>query len=403
MLEEQDVNRVVLRTLDLMNAQAVKEFRLPPDTYIGAGAIACIGEALAARGIRTVFIVIDSLVADLGLAEGMYRSLTHHGVRHREYFQPAGEPHSAFVEEEVGRFVESGCEGMIALGGGSAIDAAKAIAVLAANPGLAVRDLLDPARIRNRRLPLIAAPTTAGTGSEATSITVITDTHSHHKQVIVHPDLTPDLALIDACLMLPVPPRVTAATGVDALTHSIEAYVATKATPLTRALAYQAIRQIGEALPVAVGRGDDVQARESMALASYMAGVAFSNAGLGLTHSMAHQIGPRYNLPHGIANAILLPSVMRFNQLVRKKDFCDIGLALTGEILSADETVDAVQRLIADVGLPVNLAEVGGNAEDFAAFAEEALSDYCIATNPRAVSREQVMAVYSHALHRKNS
>jgi len=333
----------------------------------------------------------------------MYRSLAQSGIRHREYFQPVGEPHSALVEEEVGRFVESGCEGMIALGGGSAIDAAKAIVTLAAHPGLTVSDLLDPAKIRNRRLPLIAAPTTAGTGSEATAITVITDTRARHKQVIVHPSLTPDLAVIDACLMLRVPPRVTAATGIDALTHSIEAYIATKATPLTRALAYQSIRQIGEALPVAVGRGDDVQARESMALASYMAGVAFSNAGLGLNHSMAHQIGPRYNLAHGIANAILLPSVMRFNQLVRKKEFCDIGLALTGEKLSADETIDAVQRLIVDVGLPANLAEVGGNAEDFVVFAEEALRDYCIATNPRTVSREQIIEVYNHALNRKNS
>jgi alcohol dehydrogenase len=386
-----------------MKAQAIREFRLPPDTYIGAGAVSCIGKAVAERGIRTVFIVIDEAVAGLGLAEGVYRSLAHNDIRCCECRQPAGEPHSSLVEKEAGRFIESGCEGMIALGGGSAIDAAKAIVTLAANPGLCVSSLLDPACIRNKRLPLIAVPTTAGTGSEATSVPVITDTASRHKQVIVHPTLTPDLALIDACLMLRVPPHVTAATGIDALTHAIEAYVATKATPLTRALAYQSIRQIGEALPVAVGRGDDVQARESMALASYMAGVAFSNAGLGLTHSMAHQIGPRYNLPHGVANAVLLPSVMRFNQLVCKKDFCDIGLALTGEILSAGEVIDAVERLIVDVGLPVGLKEAGGKAEDFDSFAAEALKDYCIATNPRAASREQIAEVYRRALCRENS
>jgi alcohol dehydrogenase len=307
------------------------------------------------------------------------------------------------VEKEAGRFIESGCEGMIALGGGSAIDAAKTIVILAAHPGLSVGNLLDPARISNRRLPLIAVPTTAGTGSEATNVAVIIDTQSRHKQLIVHPTLTPDLALIDACLMLRVPPQVTAATGVDALTHAIEAYVATKATPLTRALAYQAIRQIGEALPVAVGRGDDVQARESMALASYMAGVAFSNAGLGLTHAMAHQIGPRYNLPHGVANALLLPSVMRFNQLVCKKDFCDIGLALTGEILSAREVVDVVERLIIDVGLSAGLTEAGAKAEDFDSLAAEALKDYCIATNPRAASRGQIAEVYLRALCREKN
>ena len=289
---------------------------------------------------------------------------------------------------------------MVAIGGGSALDAAKAIALLAANPELTVNDLLDPTRIRKHRAPLIAIPTTAGTGSEATNVTVITDSSNHHKRVIGHPSLVPDLALIDSCLMLRVPPYFTAATGIDALTHSIEAYVATKATPLTRALAYQAIHLIGEALPIATGQGNNVEARESMALASYMAGVAFSNAGLGLTHSMAHQIGPRYGIPHGVANSILLPSVMRFNELVCKKEFSDIGLALTGEIMPSHAVIDAIQRLVVDVGLPPNLAAAGGKEEDFDTLADEALKDYCIATNPRTVSKAQIIEVYQHALHR---
>lgn len=400
MLKEQDVGQVVYRALDLMNAKAVKEFQLPPDTYIGPGAIARIGEAVAARGIQNAFIVIDEVVDSLGLAEGMYRSLAYSGIKHCDCRQPAGEPQSHVVENEAKRFIESGCDGMIAIGGGSALDAAKAIAVLAANPSLSINDMLDPETIRNRRAPLIAIPTTAGTGSEATNVTVITDSSSHHKRVIGHPTLVPDLALIDACLMLRVPPHFTAATGIDALTHSIEAYVATKATPLTKALAYQAIHLIGESLPIATGQGENIEARESMALASYMAGVAFSNAGLGLTHSMAHQIGPRYNIPHGVANSILLPSVMCFNELVCKKAFCDIGLALTGEIMSSQEVIAAVQQLIIDVGLPANLAAAGGQAEDFETFAEEAMKDFCIATNPRSVSKEQIIKVYQHALTR---
>ncbi len=400
MLNEQEVGHIVYQALDLLNVRAVKEFRLPSDTYIGGGAISRIGEALSVRGIRNVFVVIDEIVDSLGLADAMYRSLNYSGIAHCVCRQPAGEPQSRVVEQEAERFTASGCDGMVAIGGGSAIDAAKAIVVLAANPGLRTADLLDPARIGNRRAPLVALPTTAGTGSEATSVTVISDSDSHHKQVIVHPVLVPDLALIDACLMLRVPPSVTAATGIDALTHSIEAYVATKATPLTRALAYQAIRQIGEALPVAVGQGDNVEARESMALASYMAGIAFSNAGLGLTHSMAHQIGPRYNLPHGVANSILLPSVMRFNDLVCKKAYSDIGLALTGEKMSSSEVIDAVRRLIVEVGLPANLAVAGGKAEDFESLAEGALNDYCIGTNPRSVSKSQIVEVYAHALQR---
>ncbi|MDR2819811.1 MAG: iron-containing alcohol dehydrogenase [Desulfovibrio sp.] len=401
MLKEQEIGQIVYRTVDLMNAQAVREFQLPPDTYIGAGAIARIGEAVAARGISNAFVVIDEIVDNLALAEGMYRSLEYSGVRHILCRQPAGEPQSHIVEREAGVFIESGCDGMIAIGGGSAIDAAKAIVLLAANPGLTVNGMLDKTRIRKHRAPLIAVPTTAGTGSEATNVTVITDSSEHHKRVIVHPSLVPDLAVIDACLMLVLPPHVTAATGIDALTHSIEAYVATMGTPLTRALAYQAILLIGAALPVATGQGGNVQARESMALASYMAGVAFSNAGLGLTHSMAHQIGPRYKIPHGVANSILLPSVMRFNELVCKKAFCDVGLALTGEIMSSGKTIDVVQQFIVDVGLPANLAAAGGKEEDFASFADDALKDYCIATNPRTVSREQIIEIYRHAMQRE--
>lgn len=400
MLKEQDVGQVVYRALDLMNARAVKEFQLPPDTYIGPGAIARIGEALASRGIKNVFIVIDEVVDGLGLAEGMYRSLAYSDIKCCDCRQPAGEPQSDVVEKEAKRFIDSGCDGMVAIGGGSALDAAKAIALLAANPELTVNDMLDPTRIRNHRAPLIAIPTTAGTGSEATNVTVITDSSNHHKRVIGHPSLVPDLALIDSCLMLRVPPYFTAATGIDALTHSIEAYIATKATPLTRALAYQAIHLIGEALPIATGQGNNVEARESMALASYMAGVAFSNAGLGLTHSMAHQIGPRYGIPHGVANSILLPSVMHFNELVCKKEFSDIGLALTGEIMPSHAVIDAIQRLVIDVGLPPNLAAAGGKEEDFETLADEALKDYCIATNPRTVSKAQIIEVYQHALHR---
>ena len=399
-MNEHDVTQIVFQALDIMNAQAVKEFQVPPATYIGGGAIARIGEAVAARGIANAFIVIDEVVDKLGLAEGMFRSLNKSGIAYCECKQPAGEPQSALVEQEAKRFTESGCTGMIAIGGGSAMDAAKGIAVLAANPGLAVADLLDASRIRNRRAPLIAVPTTAGTGSEATCVTVIGDQKTHRKQVIAHPSLVPDLALIDACLMLRVPPNVTAATGIDALTHSVEAYVATKATPLTKALAFQALKLIGEALPVAVGQGHNIGARESMALASYMAGMAFSNAGLGLTHSMAHQIGPRYGIPHGMANALLLPSVMEFNKLVCRKEYREIGLALTGKLLTASESIAVIQRLTLELGLPRNLAAVGGKAEDFETLADAAMQDYCLPTNPRTVSKQQIVETYLHALQK---
>ena len=399
-MQENAVSQIVYQALDIMNTQAVREFSLPPDTYIGAGACSRLGEALTSRGIGTVFIVIDEAVEKMGLADSMFRSLAYSGIKHRLCRQPSGEPESRPLEEEARRFLDSGCDGMIAIGGGSALDAGKCISILAANPGLTVQDLLNPFRISNKRAPFIAVPTTAGSGSEASSVTVITDSTTHHKHVIAHPRLVPDLALIDACLMLRLPPSVTAATGIDALTHAIEAYVATKATPLTRALAYQALRLIGEALPIVTGRGDNVNARESMALASYMAGVAFSNAGLGLAHAMSHQIGPMYKIPHGMANAVMLPSVMAFNELVCKKEFADIGLALTGEIMSSKDSIAAVQQLIVDVGLPANLEAVGGKPENFDELADAALKDYCLPTNPRTASRNQIIKVYQHAQQR---
>ncbi|WP_434778419.1 iron-containing alcohol dehydrogenase family protein [Neisseria sp. Ec49-e6-T10] len=400
MLKEQDVGQVVYRALDLMNARAVKEFSLPSDTYMGAGAVACMGEALAARGISRVFIVIDEIVDKLALAEAMFRSLATYNIGYVIYTQPPGEPESIVVEDAARKFTSSNCNGMIAIGGGSALDSAKAIAMLAANTHLDVAGLLNAKNITHKRAPLIAVPTTAGTGSEATNVTVITDSVSLQKRVIAHADLIPDLAIIDACLMLQLPSEFTAATGVDALTHAIEAYVAKKATPLTRALAYQALRMIGESLTIATGQGDNIEARESMALASYMAGVAFSNAGLGLTHAMAHQIGANYKIPHGVANAIMLPSIMDFNELVCKRDFSDIGLSLTGEIMSSKEVIQFIQGLIIDLGLPRNLAVAGGKEEDFETMAKEAMKDYCLPTNPRSVSQSQIVQVYRHAFNR---
>ena len=399
-LNEQAVQQVVYRTIDLMNAQTVKQFSLPPNTHIGAGAIGCIGELLLELKAQRVFIVIDEVVARLGLAAPMFRSLDHAQLHYTVFKQPVGEPESDVVERGVMACVQSSSNALIAIGGGSAIDSAKAIAVLAANPSLKVSDLLNPANIVQRRMPMVAIPTTAGTGSEATNVTVITDSRSHQKQVIAHPDLIPDIALIDACLMIQLPPAFTAATGVDALTHAIEAYVAKNATPLTRALAYQALRMIGQSLSLATGCGENIAAREDMALASYMAGVAFSNAGLGLTHAMSHQLGARYHIGHGVANAIMLPSVMNFNELVCKRDFSDIGLALSGEIMPSNKVIHWIQNWIGELGLPTNLAVVGGREADFEQMAAEALHDYCLSTNPRSVSQAQIVQVYQHAMTR---
>ncbi|MDR1708993.1 MAG: iron-containing alcohol dehydrogenase [Candidatus Accumulibacter sp.] len=405
-MNEQDIGGVVYQTIDLMSAREVREFSVPPSTLIGPGAIARIGEAIVQRGLTRVFVVIDAMLDEAGLAEGMFRSLRRQGVEFAVCRQKPGEPESETVEAIAGMLSDARCDGVVAFGGGSTLDAVKGAVVLAANPGWRVRQMaeaLERSRTERgvavrRRMPFIAVPTTAGTGSEATNVTVITDAKEHVKHLIVHPDMIPDLAVIDACLTLRVPPTFTAATGIDALTHAIEAYVATGAMPLTKALAYRAMTLIGQALPVAVGQGNDVEARESMMLAAYMAGIAFSNAGLGLSHAMAHQIGPAYGIPHGVANAVLLPAVMRFNRLVCKRAFAEIGHALSGDILEPQQTIDHVKNLIVEIGLPASFKEVGGKPEDFQRFACAALEDPSVKTNPRTASEKQIFEIYMRAM-----
>lgn len=399
-MREADIGRVVTHTVDLLNAVSVRQFSLPPNTCIGAGAIARIGEAIVRCGVRRVLVLTDDFLNRAGLLDGMIRALDRAAIDYDIFCLPIGEPASHDVEAAAGQAAASGCAAIVAFGGGSVLDAAKAVALLLANPDRRVDELEGAATIKPRTMPLVAVPTTAGTGSEATTVTVITDSARHVKRLLVHESLMPDLAIIDACLMLGVPPAVTAATGVDALTHAIEAYVATGSTPMTQALAYRAIALIGEALPIAVGQGSDVAAREAMALASYMAGIAFSNAGLGLCHAMAHQIGAACAIPHGVANAILLPSVMHYNRLVCRKAYPEIGLALSGRMMDAGEAIACVQQLIVDLGLPASLAGSGARPEDFPRFAEGALADPCLASNPRTAGREQIVGVFTHAAQR---
>ena len=393
LLPPEALQAALYQALDLMNSRKVREFTVPPTTLIGSGAVGRCGEVLAQRGISHVFIMVDAALMKAGITEVLERSLKNHQIDFEFWPCPPGEPIDTDVEKTVKHLLNIQCDGIIALGGGSVLDAAKAVAVIAANPSLDLPSLKMDSQL-TRRLPFIAIPTTSGTGSEATNISVIIEKQNHVKLVLAHSLLLPDLAIIDACLTLGVPSHITAATGIDALTHAIEAYVASNVTPLTQALALRAITMIGQSLPIAVGQGHDIDARENMMLASYMAGIAFSNAGLGLCHACAHQIGAAYNIPHGMSNAIMLPQVMRFNRLVCKKAFAEIGYALTQRHVDDLEAIEAVEKLIREVELSKSLKDVGGKKEDFAAFADAALQDICIKTNPRNVTKAQIIALY---------
>lgn len=397
MMKLGDVSQIIYRAMDVMNARNVRKFSVPPRTYMGPGSLTCCGEAMVAEGHHHAFVMVDALIHNMHIVDGLYRSLEAAGMGYQLFLYEGGEPASDVVEVAAKALVDADCDSVIAIGGGSVLDAAKVTTMLAVNMQLPLEQLLSPEVTLQKRLPLVAIPTTSGTGSEATDIAVITNVQTGMKQVLIHDQLIPDLAIIDACLTLAVPPYITAITGFDALTHAVETYVGLKGTALTKGFAYRAISMIGESLPLAVGQGQNIEAREALMLASYMAGMAFSNAGLGLSHATAHQIGSKYHIPHGQCNAIMLPAVMRFNSLVCKKEYAEIGHALTGRHINGDETIVAVEALISELELNQLKPEWQLAEEDIPELSEVAIQDICLTTNPRTTTVAQIAQVYRDA------
>ena len=387
-----ELQTALFHAFDTLNLQQVKSFNVPPVTLHGVGALAACGPQAQARGLKHLFVMVDRFLHQAGMTAGLERSLAMKGVAMTLWPCPAGEPCVTDVCAAVAQLRDARCDGVVAFGGGSVLDAAKAVALLVANPEQTLGEMTEHSEIQPR-LPLIAVPTTAGTGSETTNVTVIIDAVSGRKQVLAHASLMPDVAILDAALTEGVPPPVTAMTGIDALTHAVEAYSARHATPFTDSLAMGAIAMIGEALPKAVGCGQDLAARENMLLASCMAGMAFSSAGLGLCHAMAHQPGAALHIPHGLANAMLLPTVMGFNRMVCRGRFSQIGRALTGRKTDDLEAIAAVRELIAEVGLTMRLSDAGATPAHYATWAQAAQDDICLRTNPRTATREQTAVI----------
>jgi len=292
---------------------------------------------------------------------------------------------------------------VISLGGGSPHDCAKAIALVASNGGSIV-DYEGLDRSAKPQLPLVAINTTAGTASEMTRFCIITDDRRHVKMAIVDKNVTPVLSVNDPELMVGMPAALTAATGMDALTHAIEAYVSTAATPITDACALQAVTMISKQLRKAVAEGKDMPAREAMAQAQFLAGMAFNNASLGYVHAMAHQLGGFYDLPHGVCNAILLPHVQAFNARAAAGRLGDIGRAMgistagMTEEQAAQAALQAIRDLAHDVGIPSGVAQLGAKAEDIPTLAANAMKDACGLTNPIQPSFDEVCAIYRAAL-----
>jgi alcohol dehydrogenase len=387
---------------------AIKEqvfgFFIPTVTLMGIGSHKEIGKQIKALGGKKPFICTDQGIVDAGILDKIVQVIQKDcQVEPVVYKGTKPNPTDNNVHEGLELFEKNGCDLIISLGGGSPHDCGKGIGIVATNGGN-IREYEGVDQSRKAMPPFIAVNTTAGTASEMTRFCIITDTSRKVKMAIVDWRVTPNVAIDDPLLMVGMPPGLTAATGMDALTHAIEAYVSTIATPVTDACALKAIDLISRYLRSAVANGGDMEARDKMCYAQYLAGMAFNNASLGHVHAMAHQLGGFYDLPHGICNAILLPHVERFNMIAKVDKFADIAIAMGENIegvssrAAADIALEAIQTLSKDIGIPSGLSELGVKEEDLKIMAENAQKDACGLTNPRCPTLQDVIQIYKNAL-----
>ncbi|GBU13121.1 L-threonine dehydrogenase [Enterobacterales bacterium] len=381
---------------------ATSTFFIPSVNVIGSGALNDAAATIAQHGFHHALIVTDKVLFDIGVVKQVQELLAKSDVQSSVYHGTNPNPTTRNVREGLAILKQDDCDCVISLGGGSPHDCAKGIALLATNGGK-IEDYEGLDRSAKPQLPLISINTTAGTASEMTRFCIITDEERHIKMAIVDKNVTPLMSVNDPHLMVGMPKGLTAATGMDALTHAIEAYVSTAANPITDACALKAVTMIADSLRRAVNDGSDMQARENMAYAQFLAGMAFNNASLGYVHAMAHQLGGFYNLPHGICNAVLLPFVQEFNASVASPRLKEIASAMhidthnmTDE-QGAKACIDAIRQLAHDVNIPAGLRELNVKPEDFAILATNALNDACGLTNPIQGTHQDVVNIFKAA------
>ena len=377
-------------------------FFIPAVNIMGNG---CLDEAMTAirnYGFRKALIVTDAGLAKAGVAARIAEKLALQDIESVIFDGAKPNPSIANVEAGLEVLKQHQCDFVVSLGGGSPHDCAKGIALCATNGGH-IRDYEGVDQSSKPQLPLVAINTTAGTASEMTRFCIITDEDRHVKMAIVDRNVTPLLSVNDPELMVAMPKGLTAATGMDALTHAIEAYVSTAANPITDACAIKAMELISQNLRKAVQDGKDLTARENMAYAQFLAGMAFNNASLGFVHAMAHQLGGFYDLPHGVCNAVLLPHVQTFNASDCAARLTDVARALGVDVsgLSPEEgaqaAVAAIRTLARDVEIPAGLRDLGAKLDDIPILATNALKDACGLTNPRRADQGQIEEIFRNA------
>jgi alcohol dehydrogenase len=389
--------------------EEVYGYFIPSVTLIGIGAAKQIPAKIRDLGGSKPLIVTDKGITGAGITKQITDLMEAAEMAYVVYDETIPNPTDKNVAAGVEAYKKNSCDSLITLGGGSSHDCGKGVGLVIANGGK-IQDFEGVDKSTKPMPPYLAVNTTAGTASEMTRFCIITDTARHVKMAIVDWRVTPGIALDDPLLMMGMPPALTAATGMDALTHAVEAYVSTIATPMTDSAAEKAIELIAQHLRPAVANGGDIVAREGMCYAQYLAGMAFNNASLGHVHAMAHQLGGFYDLPHGECNAILLPHVCTFNLIAKVDRFVKIA-QLMGENVdglspraAAELAVSAIQKLSTDVGIPSGLIALGKRygkdvkAEDIEVMTGNAQKDACGMTNPRTPNDNDVKAIYKAAL-----
>ena len=380
-------------------------FILNEVSYFGAGARKELPEVLNRMGVKKALVCTDKGLLKVGTAQKVTEVLDQCGFPYEIFSEVKPNPTVTNVKDGIKAFADAKADCIIAIGGGSAMDTAKGIGIVTNNPEFSdIVSLEGVAPTKKKSVPIIALPTTAGTGAEVTINYVIIDEERQAKMVCVDPNDIPAVAIVDAELMYSLPKSLTAATGMDALTHAIEGYITKGAWVMSDMYELQAIKMIAEFLPIAVEEPTNPKGREGMALAQYIAAQAFSNVGLGLVHGMAHPMGSLHDIPHGVANALLLPTIMEFNMPKCVEKFGVIaqtmGVDTTG--MSAKEAaqaaVDAVKALSIRVGIPQSLTALGIKEEDIPALAAQAIADVCTPGNPRDVTEAEIVELYKKVL-----
>ena len=378
-------------------------FRLRTEVVYGDGCSAELGEHIATRGLQRPLVVSDPGIVEAGLLQPVTDSLAAVSLTYGSYAKVESDPSVSVVEAGLQQFREEGCDSIVGVGGGSSMDTAKAIAVWSRNPGR-LRDYEGLDQFERPPAPLFCVPTTVGTASEVTQFLVVTDPEARFKFTIAGRMVPPLAAFLDPQLVLGLPAPITAATGMDALTHAVESYASLLATPITEALALHAIRLVGANLRPAVANGHNYSAMANMLVASCLAGMAFNSTRLGNVHAMSHPVGAFFHVPHGIANAILLPHVMEFNALAVPLKLVEVAQALgepvvgLSEMEAARRAVSGVQLLEADVGIPARLGDVGVKPDAIAAMAADAMKSGNIPINPRLTTQSDIEGLYSRSL-----